>query len=179
MELHGGTLAVESQIGKGTAFFISLPLTEGEITATAPSTLDESRRALIPESPVLIVDDNDLNVLVAKRMITNWGYEVVSANGVKQAENHLREAHPFMVLLDIHMPDIDGFEATQDWRQSDLPWASIPIVGLTADAESKTRVHALNVGMNDVVVKPFNPPHLRSVIERFGLIHAQENEGRS
>lgn len=179
VELHGGTLAVESQIGKGTAFFISLPLTEGEITATAPSTLDESRRALIPESPVLIVDDNDLNVLVAKRMITNWGYEVVSANGVKQAENHLREAHPFMVLLDIHMPDIDGFEATQDWRQSDLPWASIPIVGLTADAESKTRVHALNVGMNDVVVKPFNPPHLRSVIERFGLIHAQENEGRS
>jgi CheY-like chemotaxis protein len=131
---------------------------------------------LIPEAPVLIVDDNELNVLVAKRMVSNWGYEVVSANGVKQAEMHLRSAQPFLVLLDIHMPEVDGFHATKRWRQSSEPWSNVPIVGLTADAESKTRNQALEVGMNDVVVKPFNPPHLRSVIERFGLEHAQRKQ---
>ena len=123
------------------------------------------------------MDDNELNVLVARRLVSNWGYDVVAANGVKQAEMHLRSAKPFLVLLDIHMPEVDGFEATQAWRQSKEPWSNIPIVGLTADAESKTRSQALEVGMNDVVVKPFNPPHLRSVIERYGLKHAQEKEG--
>ena len=177
VELHGGTLKVESELGKGSTFFISLPLQEGEITVAAPSTLDEPRRALIPEAPVLIVDDNELNVLVAKRLVSNWGYDVVSANGVEQAEMHLRSAQPFLVLLDIHMPDTDGFQATKTWRNSSEAWSSIPIVGLTADAESKTRTQALEVGMNDVVVKPFNPPHLRSVIERFGLEHAQGKQG--
>ena len=75
------------------------------------------------------------------------------------------------------MPDTDGFQATKTWRNSSEAWSSIPIVGLTADAESKTRTQALEVGMNDVVVKPFNPPHLRSVIERFGLEHAQGKQG--
>ena len=177
VELHGGTLKVESELGKGSTFFISLPLQEGEITVATPSTLDEPRRALIPEAPVLIVDDNELNVLVAKRLVSNWGYDVVSANGVEQAEMHLRSAQPFLVLLDIHMPDTDGFQATKTWRNSSEAWSSIPIVGLTADAESKTRTQALEVGMNDVVVKPFNPPHLRSVIERFGLEHAQGKQG--
>ena len=177
VELHGGTLKVESELGKGSTFFISLPLQEGEITVATPSTLDEPRRALIPEAPVLIVDDNELNVLVAKRLVSNWGYDVVSANGVEQAEMHLRSAQPFLVLLDIHMPDTDGFQATKTWRGSSEAWSSIPIVGLTADAESKTRTQALEVGMNDVVVKPFNPPHLRSVIERFGLEHAQRKQG--
>ena len=177
VELHGGTLKVESELGKGSTFFISLPLQEGGITVATPSTLDEPRRALIPEAPVLIVDDNELNVLVAKRLVSNWGYDVVSANGVEQAEMHLRSAQPFLVLLDIHMPDTDGFQATKTWRNSPEAWSSIPIVGLTADAESKTRTQALEVGMNDVVVKPFNPPHLRSVIERFGLEHAQRKQG--
>ena len=117
---------------------------------------------MIPDAPVLIVDDNELNVLVARRMVANWGYEVITASNADEAEAQLAQARPFLVLLDIHMPGRDGFEAARDWKQPSSTWCQIPIVGLTADAESHTRMKALESGMDDVVVKPFNPPHLRA-----------------
>ena len=122
---------------------------------------------MIPEAPVLIVDDNELNVLVAKRMLSNWGYEVITAYSVNEADLLLAQTTPFIILLDIHMPDRDGFEAAQAWKQPSSDCSAIPIVGLTADAESRTRTKALDAGMEDVVVKPFSPAHLRSLIERF------------
>jgi CheY-like chemotaxis protein len=69
--------------------------------------------------------------------------------------------------LDIHMPGRDGFQATRDWRSRGGEFNELGIVGLTADAETRTREKALAAGMDNVVVKPFNPPHLRSVIEQF------------
>ena len=127
----------------------------------------ETPDPLIPDAPVLIVDDNELNVLVARRMVANWGYDVITASNADEAEALLAQSSPFLVLLDIHMPGRDGFEAARDWKQPSSPWRQMPIVGLTADAETMTRDRSLGAGMDDVVVKPFNPPHLRSVLERF------------
>ena len=178
VDLHGGTLEVESKLGQGTTFRIQLPLKEGQAESKSDQlTQSESGKASIPSAPILIVDDNELNVLVAQRMVSNWGYAVVTANGISEAEHHLMESHPFMVLLDIHMPDKDGYQGTREWRQSNHSWNRIPIVGLTADAETRTRDRALDAGMDDVVVKPFNPPHLRSIIERYSAAFiAQDGE---
>ena len=166
--LHGGVMDVQSTLGEGTTFVIRLPLdvAEDELELSA-NQVSSVGTVTIPTAPVLIVDDNELNVLVASRMVTNWGYEVLTASDVDEAEAQMKETLPFLVLLDIHMPGRDGFEAAQEWRASDRAWNALPIVGLTADAETRTRMRALDAGMNDVVVKPFNPPHLRSVIERF------------
>ena len=166
--LHGGDMDVQSTLGEGTTFVIRLPLdvAEDELELSA-NQVSSAGAVTIPTAPVLIVDDNELNVLVASRMVTNWGYEVLTASDVDEAEAQMKETLPFLVLLDIHMPGRDGFEAAQEWRASDRAWNALPIVGLTADAETRTRMRALDAGMNDVVVKPFNPPHLRSVIERF------------
>ena len=166
--LHGGVMDVQSTLGEGTTFVIRLPLNvaEDELELSA-NQVSSTGAVTIPTAPVLIVDDNELNVLVASRMVTNWGYEVLTASDVDEAEAQMKETLPFLVLLDIHMPGRDGFEAAQEWRASDRAWNALPIVGLTADAETRTRMRALDAGMNDVVVKPFNPPHLRSVIERF------------
>ena len=166
--LHGGELEVTSTLGKGTVFRFALPMGLAEtLTADSLPQGETRHRPLIPEAPVLIVDDNELNVLVARRMVANWGYDVITASNADEAEALLAQSSPFLVLLDIHMPGRDGFEAARDWTQPSSPWCQIPIVGLTADAETMTRDRALGSGMDDVVVKPFNPPHLRSVLERF------------
>jgi CheY-like chemotaxis protein len=127
----------------------------------------KGREIALPEAPVLIVDDNELNVLVARRMLEKWGYQVVTAAGVEEAESCLQTEVPFMILLDIHMPGRNGFEAAEAWRGGKSAWSETPIVGLTADAETATKRKALDAGMNDVVIKPFNPPHLRSLLELY------------
>ncbi len=175
VELHGGALTVHSELGKGSTFKVSLPLEAptGEEGWWRPESSEANllnssgKEVLLPEEPVLIVDDNELNVLVARRMLEKWGYQVVTAVDAEQAELRLEEQTPFMILLDIHMPGRNGFEATEAWRGGGSPWSRTPIVGLTADAEMATKRKALDAGMNDVVIKPFNPPHLRSLLELY------------
>jgi CheY-like chemotaxis protein len=175
VELHGGALTVHSELGKGSTFKVSLPLETptGEEGWWRPESSDANllnssgKEVLLPEEPVLIVDDNELNVLVARRMLEKWGYQVVTAVDTEQAELCLEEQTPFLILLDIHMPGRNGFEATEAWRGGGSPWSQTPIVGLTADAETATKRKALDAGMNDVVIKPFNPPHLRSLLELY------------
>lgn len=173
IELHGGSLSIHSQLNVGSSFVIRLPLqsaNNGDLASWVPEeSLQATAGAPIPDHPVLIVDDNELNVLVASRMVSNWGYHVISASDAEEAEAVMRETMPFLILLDIHMPGRDGFQATKDWKGEGSAFAGVPIVGLTADAETLTRERALDAGMVDVVVKPFNPPHLRSVLEYWAV----------
>jgi len=166
IELSGGDLIVESVVGEGSTFTIQLPLQEATLVEEEILDAPELKRGdVIPDVPVLIVDDNELNILVARKMVENWGYDVVVAKDSVEAERVIGESSPFLVLLDIHMPGRDGFEAASEWRAMGGKWKDLAIIGLTADAETLTRNRALESGMNEVVVKPFNPPHLRSLIE--------------
>ena len=173
IELQQGEFQVESTLGEGSTFVVLLPLgvpkgdegwwspDRGEHGQNGPSQRPK------PDAPVLVVDDNELNVLVARRMLENWGYAVEVASSADEAEAQMTESLPFLVLLDIHMPGRSGDEAARAWRSSDAPWASLPIIALTADAEASTKQLAQQAGMDDVVVKPFNPAHLRSLVELY------------
>ena len=173
IELQQGEFQVESTLGEGSTFVVLLPLgvpkgdegwwspDRGEHGQNGPSQRPK------PDAPVLVVDDNELNVLVARRMLENWGYAVEVASSADEAEAQMTESLPFLVLLDIHMPGRSGDEAARAWRSSDAPWASLPIIALTADAEASTKQLAQQAGMNDVIVKPFNPAHLRSLVELY------------
>ena len=173
IELQQGEFQVESTPGEGSTFVVCLPLgvPEGDEGWWSPDQGEEghtpSAQRPKPSAPVLVVDDNELNVLVARRMLENWGYAVEVASSADEAEAQMAATLPFLVLLDIHMPGRSGDEAAQAWRSSDQPWASLPIIALTADAEAGTKQLAQRAGMNDVVVKPFNPAHLRSLVELY------------
>ena len=176
IELQQGEFQVESTLGEGSTFVVRLPLgvpegdegwwspDQGEHGQTKPSKPPKPPK---PDAPVLVVDDNELNVLVARRMLEHWGYAVLVASSADEAEAQMAKTLPFLILLDVHMPDRSGDEAARAWRSSDQPWASLPIIALTADAEMGTRERAQRAGMNDVVVKPFNPAHLRSLVELY------------
>jgi len=182
IDLSSGSFEVKSVVGLGSTFVIRLPLTADE-DQTSPvekpvRDMDlGATMSTIPDVPVLVVDDNELNILVARKMIENWGYEVVMAGNVDVAEAQVEAHRPFMVLLDIHMPGRDGFQAVSEWRAKPAPWSELTVVGLTADAETHTREQALEAGMNEVVIKPFSPPHLRSIIESGARSHEAVSGG--
>jgi signal transduction histidine kinase/ActR/RegA family two-component response regulator len=134
------------------------------ILATPP-TRSESRGALAP-SPVLVVDDNPINLRVACGMLRLEGYEVRTAtNGAEALEAVQRE--PFaLVFMDCHMPTMDGLEATRRIRALSPPVNAIPIVALTAAALPEELRGCIDAGMDDTLTKPLTLAALRRALEK-------------
>lgn len=117
---------------------------------------------------VLLVEDNQVNQIVASRLLTTLGIAVdIASNGLEAVEMiQCKRYH--LVLMDLQMPLMDGFEATQEIRTLDKPYfKTIPIIALTASAISDVADRVLKVGMNDLVSKPFVPWELQAKISAF------------
>jgi CheY-like chemotaxis protein len=128
------------------------------VTATtAPSTAEPTR--------VLVVDDVELNLMVARAMLGSLGVKVTSAAGGALSIAELAKARFDLVLMDCHMPEIDGYEVTRRTRQGTGPNAKTPIVALSASAFEEDRQRALESGMNDFAPKPIELNGLRTVLE--------------
>ena len=179
VHLHGGTLTVESREGQGTTFSFTLPYQPADIPATAPTS-----QPLTPFATplrVLVVEDNELNQLVARRTLERWNCHVTMAgNGrigvdlvaerpfdvvlmdvqsVGRCASCRRKAPFDVVLMDVQMPVMDGYEATRAIRR--LPAGrTLPIFGLTASVLPEDRQMAIASGMNDTLSKPFDPAEL-------------------
>ena len=102
---------------------------------------------------ILVVEDQEINRLVAQDMLVNHGAEVITANNGKDALEHFIGSHFDAVLMDIHMPIMDGLEATRLIRQ-EVGYSELPIIGLSANASEPDRLKSLESGMNGYVVKP-------------------------
>lgn len=116
---------------------------------------------------VLVVDDVELNLMVARAMLGSLGAQVVSANGGSSALDQLARERFALVLMDCHMPEIDGYEVTRRVRSATGPNKGTPIVALSASAFAEDRQRALDCGMNDFAPKPIELTGLRSVLERW------------
>ena len=175
IELQQGEFQVESTLGEGSTFVVRLPLgvPEGDEGWWSPDQGEEGQTPPAqrpkPSAPVLVVDDNELNVLVARRMLENWGYAVEVASSADEAEAQMAATLPFLVLLDIHMPGRSGDEAAQAWRSSGQPWASLPIIALTADAEGEHQAigpTCRNERRGRQALQPGPPEVARGVVRR-------------
>lgn len=155
----GGTIRVESALGAGSRFHFSIPL----VDASYDSSVDEEEpdTSGILGARVLIVDDNRVNRRVARSLLLRLGCDIDDAGSGQEALDHLAERRTDIVLMDCHMPDMDGFEATRilrAWASDPSPTkraaSTIPVLALTADALADVRERCLEAGMDDVLTKP-------------------------
>lgn len=179
VELMGGKIWVESQQGAGTSFVFTINSVEPSyqkpnLVVASPDTDNvttlpiEHKPTELPSRPlygkqILVVDDHKLNRMVAREMLTKWGANVEMAeNGLQAVQRCLAE--PFdLVLMDLQMPEMDGFEATSK-IQGALGNKAPPIVAVTASATEQDRLEILKAGMCEHVIKPFKKETLIRIL---------------
>ena len=160
--LMGGDISVESSEGHGSTFTYIWPA-----RATTPSIVCLPSKPLDQESyRILLVDDNATNRKVIGAMLDSVGHQVTLAVQGEEALEKLGHTEFDLVLMDVQMPVMDGLVATTRIRTSQMPWADIPIIALTADAMPESKQYYLSHGMNGYITKPINKETLLSEINR-------------
>ena len=167
VELMGGTIQIESRQGRGTTVTVEM---QHRIAAEAPAAEQPQSREPVSFAgrTILLAEDNDLNAEIAAEILKADGFTVERArDGVEciaMLENHAA-GHYDLILMDIQMPNMDGYRATAQIRgMADKALADIPIVAMTANAFEEDKRRALAVGMNAHIAKPLNIHLLESTL---------------
>jgi PAS domain S-box-containing protein len=166
VELMGGSLGVTSEPGVGSTFWFELTLPVADAGAEpAPVPAGPVARVVAPGGglDVLLAEDNPVNTAVAVAMLKRDGHRVVVAENGTAALACLDRQRFDVVLMDCHMPELDGFEATRQLRARGL---RVPIIALTASAMDDERAHCFAVGMDDFLSKPLTAASLRAALDR-------------
>jgi CheY-like chemotaxis protein len=168
VKLMGGRIDVESTPGAGSIFRIEFPTRiRDDIVADGADPAVEKRPVVPRRLTILVAEDSKVNRVVAARILTKLGHEVVLAiNGRKALVAHRKRSFD-AILMDVQMPDMDGFEATERIRQAEAgSRRRTPIIALTAHAMTGDRERCLAAGMDDYVSKPFSSQDLAAALER-------------
>lgn len=173
IELQGGTLSLESKEGKGSKFTFSIVYeiaSQSEVdTILEPEKikeLDEVYRNLVPKKMrILVAEDNETNCLLIERALKKLGYDPVVVHNGREVIERMQLDVFDIVLMDIHMPEVDGIEAT-NWIRSRKETAEFPIIiALTADAIESGKERYVSLGMNDCLIKPLDLVGLKTSLE--------------
>lgn len=169
LHLMGSSINVTSKIGEGTEFSFSLQL---EAASLKQLSSEEQPPAGATERSihVLLVDDNEVNLIVAANYLRKWNFGVTASTRASEALEKIHQRNFNLVLMDLQMPEMDGYEASRIIRQLDDPYfRNVPIVAFTASAMIDDIQRLSKAGINDYVAKPFNPNDLREKILTYAL----------
>jgi CheY-like chemotaxis protein len=169
----GGTLTLESEPGRGSTFVATIPLGtpgDGLGRATGGSSRPDPRVATPAaqgRGQILVVEDNDLNQNVLVRILNKLGYGSEVVGNGRQAVDAVGQKRYAAVLMDCHMPEMDGYQATAEIRRLEAEARHTPIIALTASALAEDRDSCLAAGMDDYIPKPFRIDRLRDALSQW------------
>ncbi len=169
VDIMGGTISVQSELGKGTEFIVELyvPVAEAETENPVSEIATEN----LKDARILLVEDNDINIYVAQLILEKAGCLVEIAKDGKEAVEHFKESginYYHAILMDVRMPIMNGIDATKAIRALNREdAATIPIIAMTADAFDEERKKTLEAGMNYHLSKPINPRLLYKILSEF------------
>jgi signal transduction histidine kinase/ActR/RegA family two-component response regulator len=173
-----GTVEMESKVGVGTAFRVAIPVkvVEGSASECASTPLAIAAREELPPDAtgftgkrLLLVDDNELNAMLAKRLLETLGFEVTTAENGAVALDAFSRSRFDIVLMDCQMPVLDGYAATRHIRELEqrLSARRTPVIAITANTLAGDRDKCLAAGMDDYLGKPYTVRELRPMLSRW------------
>ncbi|MCX6613564.1 MAG: response regulator, partial [Acidobacteria bacterium] len=170
----GGTIEVESILGKGSTFKVAIPI---QTVQVAPKAAEE-----IPVEPrqsstanILVVEDNMVNQLVVQSLLEMMGYHVALASDGVEGVAAWKNSHFDAILMDSHMPNMDGALATSEIRKQESSARRIPIIALTASAMESEKERCFAAGMDDFLSKPIQAEELNRVLSHWLSLNSVSN----
>ncbi len=193
INLMGGEISVESEEGKGSIFYFTVKLkaqtgqkpSSGfvevkKITEQKKLTTEKKGLPVLKKDrnkfSVLLAEDNLINQKVAVRILSDAGFNITAVENGVEVINYLKTQKPDLILMDVQMPEMDGFTATKEIRKLNTPVSNIPIVALTAHALVGDKDKCLAAGMNDYVSKPIIPEKLIGVLDKWLDVNSKKVE---
>ena len=158
----GSTIHLKSESGKGSTFTFDLEFEKSdakEVTIEIKPTVE-----FLENKKILLVEDNKINQMITQKMLEKKG---ISCTIIDNGEDAIEEAKANqydLILMDVHLPGINGTEATAEIRKFD---SKTPIIALTAISLNENKEMLLSFGMNEVITKPFEPEHFYAVVTKY------------
>ena len=176
IELQGGEITCESEVGRGTTFRIRLPF-EHEARASEIEANSDWGKANLVDLRLLVAEDLEVNRMLLRQMLRNTGIVMFEAENGKEVLEVMKVHEVDLILMDLHMPEMDGIEATKRIRQGNVKGvdSEVPIVCLTADVFKETKDTIFAAGMNDFVTKPVEMRRLFHVLDHWKKQIEQRN----
>ncbi len=170
IDMMGGTITVESVVGKGTEFAVKLPC---KINSISDKSGHEAGAVSMPDfsgKRVLLAEDNELNQILAENILTGAGLSVdITCNGTEAVEKVKSATSGYydIILMDVQMPQMDGYEATRQIRaMADKEKANIPIIAMTSNVFDEDRQVAVDAGMNGHLAKQYDVPMIMETLKK-------------
>ncbi|RZJ18958.1 MAG: PAS domain-containing sensor histidine kinase, partial [Acinetobacter sp.] len=166
LKLYNSEINVESTEGKGTIFSFAIKF--NQLSASYVAAKPTNLMTVFTGKKILVVDDNEVNILIAKRFLTKWGLIIDFATNGEEAINKVVNNSYDLIFMDIRMPGIDGFDTTRIIREIEGDYfKSVPIIALTASTLHNENVKFKESGMNGHILKPFNPDEIKEVLTNY------------